>query len=196
LLIGSGTVKMVFGKICVGLVLSVVIFEFAEQVKGRFCDGKRDGDYTNPSNCYGFIACSGGIAYDMPCPAGLKFDEKKDACDYNAPCYQDGGWSAWGPWSNCSVFCGLGRKYRTRTCTNPPPSGGGKDCVGPSRQMRFCYKPPCPRQFCKNKSDGDYADPNNRYGFITCSGGLTYYRNCPANLRFNQTLDECVWALI
>ncbi|XP_029193760.2 A disintegrin and metalloproteinase with thrombospondin motifs 4-like [Acropora millepora] len=132
---------MVFGKICVGLVLSVVIFEFAEQVKGRFCDGRRDGDYTNPSNCYGFIACSGGIAYDMPCPAGLKFDEKKDACDYNAPCYQDGGWSAWGPWSNCSVFCGLGRKYRTRTCTNPPPSGGGKDCVGPSRQMRFCYKP-------------------------------------------------------
>ncbi|KAK2548806.1 Chitin-binding domain protein cbd-1 [Acropora cervicornis] len=130
---------MVFGKICVGLVLSVVIFEFAEQVKGRFCDGKRDGDYTNPSNCYGFIACSGGIAYDMPCPAGLKFDEKKDACDYNAPCYQE---------------------------------------------------------FCKNKSDGDYADPNNRYGFITCSGGLTYYRNCPANLRFNQTLDECVWALI
>ena len=35
LLIGSGTVKMVFGKICVGLVLSVVIFEFAEQVKGN-----------------------------------------------------------------------------------------------------------------------------------------------------------------
>lgn len=35
MLIGSGTVKMVFGKICVGLVLSVVIFEFAEQVKGN-----------------------------------------------------------------------------------------------------------------------------------------------------------------
>ena len=55
---------------------------------GGFCDGKRDGDYANPSNCYGFISCSGGIAYDKPCAPGLKFNERIDACDYSAPCYQ------------------------------------------------------------------------------------------------------------
>lgn len=44
-----------------------------------------------------------------------------------ASCTQiiDGGWSGWGP-------CNAGTQ--TRTCTNPPPSGGGAGCSGPSSQ--------------------------------------------------------------
>ena len=48
----------------------------------NFCDGKPNGDYKDPDTCHGFISCSNGIPYKMPCPAGLCFNEKKDQCDY------------------------------------------------------------------------------------------------------------------
>lgn len=41
----------------------------------------------------------------------------------------NGGWSSWG---SCSKSCGGGTQ--TRTCTNPPPSGGGASCSGASSQ--------------------------------------------------------------
>ena len=44
----------------------------------------------------------------------------------------NGGYTEWSE-SECSVTCGEGTKILTRTCTNPPPSHGGKDCseLGP-----------------------------------------------------------------
>ncbi|XP_029193719.1 thrombospondin-2-like [Acropora millepora] len=192
-------VNMAFGKIWVGLVVSVVLFGFAERVEGGFCDGKRDGDYANPSNCYGFISCSRGIAYDMSCPPGLKFNERTDACDYSAPCYQDGGWSNWSPWSRCLLPCGRGRRYRhrTRTCTNPPPSGGGKDCFGRSRQRRCCHRILAeliiPYGFCKNKKNGDYTDPTDPHRFISCHDGLLFnYGRCPYEWIFDQAREQCL----
>ena len=55
----------------------------------------------------------------------------------------NGGWSSWGRWSRCSKTCGTGRYTRYRACTAPPPSYGGKSCVGSSRQQRSCYNSPC-----------------------------------------------------
>ena len=54
----------------------------------NFCDGKPNGDYKDPDTCHGFISCSNGIPYKMPCPANLCFNERKDQCDYckNVPC--------------------------------------------------------------------------------------------------------------
>lgn len=46
----------------------------------------------------------------------------------------DGAWSCWGPWS----ACGNGRKSRSRSCSNPSPSGGGATCLGSSSQSRLC----------------------------------------------------------
>lgn len=39
----------------------------------------------------------------------------------------DGHWSAWSPWSPCGPDC---RHHRTRTCTSPSPSNGGRYCTG------------------------------------------------------------------
>ena len=47
-----------------------------------FCRGKPNGNYRDPDTCYGYIACSNGITYKMPCPAGLMYNAKKDQCDY------------------------------------------------------------------------------------------------------------------
>ncbi|CAH1789893.1 unnamed protein product [Owenia fusiformis] len=47
---------------------------------------------------------------------------------------------------------------------------------------------PCPdnhnHDYCFSLRDGTYWDPWNPYcGYIDCSGGVTYWRSCPAALR-------------
>ena len=42
----------------------------------------------------------------------------------------DGGYSNWEKWTPCEGSCGMGKKVRERTCTNPMPQGKGKDCRG------------------------------------------------------------------
>ena len=42
----------------------------------------------------------------------------------------DGGWSGFGV---CSVACGGGTQFRT--CSEPSPANGGKDCEGEATQM-------------------------------------------------------------
>ncbi|KAK6047294.1 death domain protein, partial [Cooperia oncophora] len=45
----------------------------------------------------------------------------------NLTCRLDGRWSPWSDWSPCSPTC---HRFRTRTCTSPPPINGGRPCVG------------------------------------------------------------------
>ena len=57
----------------------------------------------------------------------------------------DGNWNSWGEWGDCSVTCGDGVKTRIRTCTNPPPTDGGKECVGDSSsETSACSTTNCP----------------------------------------------------
>ncbi|XP_053304065.1 complement component C7 [Spea bombifrons] len=48
----------------------------------------------------------------------------------------DGSWSCWSSWSTC--LSGSGRRVRNRVCNNPPPSGGGKKCIGDSIESQQC----------------------------------------------------------
>ena len=52
---------------------------------------------------------------------------------------------SWGQWSNygvCNTICGpRSTKFRSRSCDNPPPSNGGRRCIGYSRDYTTC---PCP----------------------------------------------------
>ena len=56
----------------------------------------------------------------------------------------DGNYADW-TISKCSVACGGGVKTFTRTCTNPPPSNGGKNCndLGPADKNETCNKQEC-----------------------------------------------------
>ena len=56
----------------------------------------------------------------------------------------NGMWSAWGEYSTCTKTCGTGQKSRTRTCTNPAPSGGGSTCPGSTSEMTDCNISSCP----------------------------------------------------
>lgn len=55
----------------------------------------------------------------------------------------DGQWSGWQAWSDCSVPCGQGVKTRTRTCNNPLPLNGGKNCVGSVNEVVLCDEGEC-----------------------------------------------------
>lgn len=61
----------------------------------------------------------------------------------------NGGWSSWSLWSSCSVTCGGGRQSRVRTCTNPAPANGGKDCKGASSETQACGTKLCPGNMAK-----------------------------------------------
>ncbi|XP_078375577.1 coadhesin-like isoform X1 [Oculina patagonica] len=56
----------------------------------------------------------------------------------------DGGWSEWGEWTECDKWCGTGKQVRERTCTNPPPENGGKDCEGENEEVQSCKLIECP----------------------------------------------------
>ena len=58
-----------------------------------------------------------------------------------------GGWSNWSGWSTCSTTCEDGKQVRSRTCTNPVPSNGGRQCVGQPNVSKSCNNKPCPGEF-------------------------------------------------
>ena len=42
------------------------------------------------------------------------------------------------------MTCSNGTQLRTRSCTEPAPMYGGKDCVGPAEEVRECFPRHCP----------------------------------------------------
>ena len=58
----------------------------------------------------------------------------------------DGGYSDWGVWTTCTKSCGSGTQSRSRTCSNPAPQKGGKDCshLGNAVETKTCNVRECP----------------------------------------------------
>ncbi|XP_012942941.1 hemicentin-1 [Aplysia californica] len=57
-----------------------------------------------------------------------------------------GGYSAWGEWGPCTASCGRGEHTRRRTCDNPVPENGGRDCEGPRSETASCMVELCPME--------------------------------------------------
>lgn len=83
------------------------------------------------------------------CPTEMELLAEKKSCLIGGRPVVDGGYTKWSKWGPCSTTCDPGVKQKTRTCTNPPPQNGGKDCsrFGPARKFRICNKKP--RKWCK-----------------------------------------------
>ena len=64
-----------------------------------------------------------------------------------------GYFSDWDDWSECSASCGEGQQIRTRTCTNPAPAFGGKDCNGAHQEIQSCTVANCPGEKTKYAYD-------------------------------------------
>ena len=124
--------KPCFLKIC------PVDGKFSEWTGFSACDkecggGKqfRTRQCNNPPAVFGGKPCEGSTREEQEC--------NKEPCPP-----VDGSYTAWSAYGPCSVTCGKGTMTRTRSCTNPPPSNGGKQCEGPANETSECDKDPCP----------------------------------------------------
>lgn len=59
----------------------------------------------------------------------------------------DGGFTPFSNFSSCSKTCGGGTQSRLRSCSNPEPQFGGKNCSGNYKETRECNTQPCPSKF-------------------------------------------------
>ncbi|XP_067139903.1 netrin receptor UNC5C-like isoform X2 [Centruroides vittatus] len=85
----------------------------ATQTRTRMC--------TNPAPLNGGELCTG---------------ESVQTADCTTICPAvDGRWTSWSSWSTCSPDC---RHHRRRSCTNPPPSNGGRYCPGKDLATANC----------------------------------------------------------
>ncbi|XP_062618604.1 SCO-spondin-like [Saccostrea cucullata] len=111
----------------------------------------RDRSCTNPAPQHGGAACPGLSTSSQNCNTQV--------------CIIDGAWTDWSPWGSCSKSCGGGRRSRSRTCDNPKPANGGKDCTGDSGDFGDCNPDDCP-----TVAAGTYQQlcPS---AFFTCQSG-------------------------
>ena len=58
-----------------------------------------------------------------------------------------GGLTSWSLWTFCNKPCGNGTSERRRSCTNPIPMYGGRNCIGETLQLNECNTQPCIREF-------------------------------------------------
>nr|XP_034329828.1 SCO-spondin isoform X4 [Crassostrea gigas] len=116
------------------------------------------------------------------------YEEKDEReCNTNIECPIDGNWSDWSTWGECSKTCGHGEGTRIRTCANPPPQHGGKDCPGVGLESMKCIG--CP--------GGKTLTPWTAWGqcSVSCgSGEQSRFRECdltPAEqIQFNCTFKD------
>uniref|UniRef100_A0A7M4FX41 ADAM metallopeptidase with thrombospondin type 1 motif 14 n=1 Tax=Crocodylus porosus TaxID=8502 RepID=A0A7M4FX41_CROPO len=59
------------------------------------------------------------------------------------PYSQDGSWSSWSKFGSCSRTCGGGVRSRSRSCNNPPPAYGGRNCPGSTYEYQICNTEEC-----------------------------------------------------
>lgn len=114
-------------------------------------DGKKDG------KCYGpdFKPCDDNA--DTEC-VGEAFTNYIYEVDGDVKTPENGGWTEWSEWTPCDRKCGSGQRVRERSCTNPPPSNGGKYCEGEGEEAGVCNIEPC-SPVCKKKIEiGIVAD--------------------------------------
>ncbi|XP_031555168.1 uncharacterized protein LOC116292070 [Actinia tenebrosa] len=121
---------------------------------GRTSIKSRERYCTNPSPANGGKRCKGSKFQVKIC--------RKDGCPVN------GNYTAWSDWTVCPK-CGFGVQTRQRTCTNPSPINGGKDCEGPAKETLAC-----PFKRCRNNGFGQWSS----YGHCSksCGGGAKMRR--------------------
>ena len=120
------------------------------------CSGMANGDYQSCETCEGFVSCSNGDKYEMPCAPSdppLVWDDVKKRCEYESTTCPPTS-----PPSTASPTSSSGTSPST-TSANP---GGDGICVSD----------------CSGMANGDYQSCETCEGFVSCSNGDKYEMPC------------------
>ena len=118
-------------------------------------------DWSPQQSCTDTCALSASRSCDSPAPKHLGLVCRGPAtrlgdCGLLPACPVDGGWSAWVAGAECSGTCGRAHREFTRSCDEPEPQSGGKECSGnPTKQEACGVLPECPdlgRKLCHFKN--------------------------------------------
>ncbi|CAG5863670.1 unnamed protein product [Menidia menidia] len=99
------------------------------------------------------VSCGGGTrqrarlcASPAPQHGGRKCEGNDVLVDFcnNDPCPVHGNWGPWNGWGSCSKTCDGGQMRRYRSCDNPRPAYGGRECAGADTQIQRCSTDNCP----------------------------------------------------
>ncbi|XP_056407686.1 SCO-spondin-like [Hyla sarda] len=134
------------------------------QKRYRFC--------TEPSPSGAGLPCEGPGDEERPCNL--------------EPCPETGNWSLWSSWTDCTKTCGEGVRLRSRTCTNPSPSGGEDYCEGLSTEMEPCQLVPCPEPLSPPSNCSAIA------GSVYSSCAPTCPRSCDEVMFSPQCSERCL----
>ncbi|VDI00055.1 Hypothetical predicted protein, partial [Mytilus galloprovincialis] len=158
----------------------------------------RNRTCSNPEPLFGGEDCIGNNTDD-------------NFCNTNE-CPVDGNWTDWSVWSTCSHSCGRGFQSRNRTCSNPVPQFGGKECLGNATDDDICNLHNCPVdgnwsgwsewEACSFTCGGGIktrnrtcSNPEPQFGGNQCLGNDTFISNCaddPCPINGNWT-DWSYW---
>ncbi|XP_035990446.1 properdin [Fundulus heteroclitus] len=65
-------------------------------------------------------------------------DSDRENCNHLPHCPVDGNWGPWSAFTPCPATCGVALQVSERRCNNPPPSHGGRPCLGAGKQTKLC----------------------------------------------------------
>ncbi|KAM3835876.1 properdin-like, partial [Diretmus argenteus] len=131
-----------------------------------------------------YRSCSNPAPSSNPPGKGCPGDNTQTAsCDHLPPCPVDGVWGSWGPFTSCSVTCGVGHELSIRRCDNPAPNHGGKSCAGAESRTSICKtNVHCPVDGIWSEwspwGDCRHPDPNRKINCKTYGGSQTRQRHC------------------
>lgn len=131
--------------------------------------------------------CAGDPVEEEPCTGTL--------CAGGVQSPVDGGFTDWAAWSSCSKTCGGGTSERVRSCSQPTPAHGGKNCTGDSSESRDCNTQACavdgswgtwgPWALCSKTCGGGKQHRERKCDSPAPAHGGT---NCTGNI---MQLDDC-----
>ena len=78
--------------------------------------------------------------YEKSVPRIVTFSIISDIADPNE---NDGGWSQWSSFGNCTISGGECKRTRHRNCDSPEASERGLPCVGDDAEAEDCEKDKC-----------------------------------------------------
>ena len=117
---------------------------------------QRERSCDSPAAAYGGQECIGDAV-----------DPKTKKCRGRCrPGPNDGNWSEFTEWSDCSKQCGGGVMKRSRKCDSPKPKHGGRWCGGEEAEMKVEKEElVCNEEICsKNGSWGKYKKVQGCFG--------------------------------